>query len=532
MVCMYNNDNILEPVKTLNFSADLVGLLGDVKLENGSTLKQALTIGGFPFWDVISPELAHSYIPKILASTKPPSVLDTIKSSILSVDFIFRKINFTKHENVVESVRPEINVLCLGFVHQMYRDVMNPIVTALDRHENINTVILSDKKWNKLDSAFSKRCSFQSIWSYWNKDLFNKAAEIETAILHVKKATKSTNIILDALPEDIKYLSDHFKLLFEKLFNFHLPRIARQVVLAEKVLKLHKPKIIVSPDVADSRARIYTILSRQLGITSLDVQFGLAGKEAVEWRFLAANYVAAWGELSEEAIVNQGISQSRVIVTGSPRHDYQFTVSNQERINRRIGLVGVPDNAKLFVLASVYSLKTHDKFSDPKILIGMKNAVFDAFRDMPNAFLIVKPHPLENEPETKALILDAKNIIQVSRDSDIRELIKICDNFISFGSTATIDALIAGKTTICPIFPGWDYSNFFKESNSVIIPTSAAEMKAVVKDIVVGLAKKLSPNDDVRRAFLEKHIFLLDGKATFRIEKLILEIIAEEKHYD
>ena len=57
-------------------------------------------------------------------------------------------------------------------------------------------------------------------------------------------------------------------------------------------------------------------------------------------------------------------------------------------------------------------------------------------------------------------------------------------------------------------------------------------MKAVVKDIVVESAKKLSPTDDVRRAFLEKHIFLLDGKATFRIEKLILEIIAEEKHVD
>lgn len=528
---MYSNDNILEPVKTLNFSADLVGLLGDVKLENGSILKQALTIDGFSFWDVISPELAHSYIPKILASTKPPSLLDIIKSSILSVSFIFRKINLTKNKTVFEPVPREINVLCLGFVNQMYRDIINPIVTRLDHHEYINTLILSDKKWDKLESTFSKRCSFQSIWSYWDKDLFNKATEIEIAICNVQKATKDMNLFLDALPEDIQYLSGHFKLLFRKLFNFHLPRIARQLVLAEKVLNLHKPKIIVSPDVSDSRCRIYTILSRQLGITSLDVQFGLAGKEAVEWRFLASNYVAAWGEFSEESILNQGISQNRVIVTGSPRHDYQFTVSNQERINRRRGL-GVPDSAKLFVLASVYSLKTHNKYSDPKILIGMKNAVFDAFRDMPNAFLLVKPHPVENESETKALIRSAKNIIQVSRDADIRELIKICDNFISFGSTATIDALIARKLTISPIFPGWVFSDFYKDSNSVIIPTSAAEMKAVVKDIVVELGKKLSPNKDARRAFLEKHIFLLDGKATLRIEKLILEIIAEEKPFD
>jgi len=191
---MYRNTTILDPVKSLNFSADLVKIFGNVKLENGLTLEQALNINGFSFWDVISPELAHSYIPKILASKHPPSFFDTIKSSILSVDFIFRKINFTKNKTIIEPVPCEINVLCLGFVHQMYRDVINPIATALDQHENINTLILSDKKWDKLESPFSKRCSFQSIWSYWNKDLFNKANEIEIDICNVKTATEKKNI--------------------------------------------------------------------------------------------------------------------------------------------------------------------------------------------------------------------------------------------------------------------------------------------------------------------------------------------------
>ena len=155
----------------------------------------------------------------------------------------------------------------------------------------------------------------------------------------------------------------------------------------------------------------------------------------------------------------------------------------------------------------------------------MKNAVFDAFRDCPNAFLLVKPHPVENEPETKALIRNAKNITQVSRESDIRELITVCDNFISFGSTATIDALIADKTTMCPIFPGWVFSNFFNKSNSVIIPTSAAETKAFVHDIVNGSERKFNLDKKARRAFLKKHIFELDGNSTTRIVKIILQMI-------
>mgnify|MGYP000191348881 CR=1 FL=1 len=527
---MYNSNTTLDVVNSLNFSADLVELLGNVELENCMTLKQALTIGGFSFWDVISPELAHTYLPKVLASTKPPSLFDTVYSYIASVYFMFRKMRFTINNNVTKPEPCEINVLCLGFVNQMYRDVINPIVARLDRHEHINTLILTDNKRNKFESTFSKRCISQTIWNYWDKNLFYKANEIKKDIHNVKKMTKNMNVFLDALPEDIKYLSAHFKQLFEMLFDFYLPRLAQQVVLARKVLDFHKPKIIVSPDVADSRARIYMILSRQLGIKSLDIQFGLAGKEAVEWRFLYANYVAAWGQVSKEAILSQGISQNRVIVTGSPRHDYKFTMPNQEATNQRRSL-GIPDDAKLFVLASTYRLKTHDKYSDPKILNGMKNAVFDAFRDTPNAFLIVKPHPVENEAETKALIRDSENIILVSRNTDIREFIKICDNFISFGSTATMDALIANKPTICPIFPGWVFSDFYKDLNFITIPTSPAEMKAVVKDIAVGSGVKLISNDDARRAFLEKNIFLLDGKAALRIKKYILEIVAQESEY-
>jgi hypothetical protein len=203
----------------------------------------------------------------------------------------------------------------------------------------------------------------------------------------------------------------------------------------------------------------------------------------------------------------------------------------QEVINQR-RVLGVPDKSKLFILATTYSLKTHDKYSDPKLLISMKKAVFDAFKDMPNTFLLVKPHPVENESETKALIGDSTNIIQVSRLTDIRKLIKICDYFISFGSTATFDALIANKLVICPIFPGWVFSDFFKRSNAVIIPTSAEEIKTVVKNIVFGLGVDLKSNDLLRRKFLEKNIHLLDGNATLRIEKLILEIIDREKQFE
>ena len=100
---MYKTNAALDPVKTLNLSADLVTLLGDTELENGTTLKQALTIDGFSFWDAISPELAHSYIPKILASAKPPSIQNEVRCFLLSKNIFRRKLDFLKIKTGITS---------------------------------------------------------------------------------------------------------------------------------------------------------------------------------------------------------------------------------------------------------------------------------------------------------------------------------------------------------------------------------------------------------------------------------------------
>ena len=38
------------------------------------------------------------------------------------------------------------------------------------------------------------------------------------------------------------------------------------------------------------------------------------------------------------------------------------------------------------------------------------------------------------------------------------------------------DALISGKLIICPVFPGWIWSDLFKNTGATLVPTSAAEI--------------------------------------------------------
>ena len=148
----------------------------------------------------------------------------------------------------------------------------------------------------------------------------------------------------------------------------------------------------------------------------------------------------------------------------------------------------------------------------------MKRSVFEAADKTPGIFLVVKPHPLEDVNETQALAGKNKNILFVSQKSDIRELTRICDAFVSFGSTATADALISGKLVICPVFPGWIWSDLFKNTGATLVPTSTAEVLDIFRLIANGTHEgakaKLEP---ARQKFLAQWVHRADGMATERI---------------
>jgi hypothetical protein len=104
-------------------------------------------------------------------------------------------------------------------------------------------------------------------------------------------------------------------------------------------------------------------------------------------------------------------------------------------------------------------------------------------------------------------------------------LTKICDAFISFGSTATIDALIADKLTICPIFPGWVFSDLFKNCGATLVPESDEEIISIFRMIANGSYHNIKARlEPARQDFLKRCVYRTDGMATARVEALALKL--------
>jgi hypothetical protein len=523
---MNEDKPVLNVIDTLNYSASLVEKFGKYKLPNGETLAATLTVEGIPFWDVFSAEFAHSHIPRVLASdASSESIMNRIRPCLSRLKYMARDFVRHRHNTHGCSTWPTgQTVLCLGFTNQMYRDVLQPVVARLAMRKDYHVVVLSDQHWLDVKLSSAEDCKYQTVWQHWNEQVGKQVSKLQKSIYQTEVDLQLSNALSYIIPDTDRHLLTNFKNLFNWFFRVYLPFIVPQAVVARHILENHHPALVIASDTADSRTRVYAVLCRLMSIPCMDVQFGLTGDEGIEWRFLAADCVAVWGDTSKEAMLKQKVPEERIIITGSPRHDCLVNLSKSEVKSKR-AILGVPEKSAMVVMASTYYLKTHDKYSDPKILRAMKHAVFEAADKTPQIFLIVKPHPVENVRETRALLGKSQNIIFVERQSDIRELTKICDAFISFGSTATIDALIADKLTICPIFPGWVFSDLFKNCGATLVPESDEEIISIFRMIANGSYHNIKARlEPARQDFLKRCVYRTDGMATARVEALALKL--------
>jgi len=511
----------------LEISVSITKKWGAFKLPNGKTLNEHFTFNDMPFWEIMSPYIALYEVPQVLSSTVTKNtVLSSFRPNIaLAKRNILNRIKSFKARRNINNSWPDDSVfLFLGFSAYMYRDVLAPVAEYLINEKGRSCLILHDGSENQ--TITSSTINSQSIWKYRDKEI---EAEIKYLQKQIKKAVREfqkMNIYHEIFNDGDYTLWPKLKNAFNWLFLFHFPLMAPQVVIARHLLKRYPISLIFSPDLPDPRVRVYALLSRQLNIPLFEVQFGPNGEEGVEWRFNIADRIATWGKNTYQKLLKHGVNSDIISITGTPRHDYMAKKVSKLEILEMRNLLGIPEGVKMILCASTYQQKEYDSLSDPGLLISMKKAVFEAADQIEGLVLVVKPHPLENVDETKKIIGKFKNIVVVDSKMDIRLLIKTCDAFVGFGTTATVDSLIAKKLTICPSFPGWIWSDIFVESNATIVPRTPGEIVSAFRKVANGSCEEVIVQlEFARQKFLEELAFKCDGSASERIGLMAMELV-------
>lgn len=512
-------------VYRLNHSADLVDKISKYKLNDGRSLTELFTIDGVSYFDFFTAELAHVHVPQVFLSKKDdsqlfefffPSLLK-IRDSIYEISNIFNSISQISETSVEQN-----SIVLLGFTNRMFVDILQPLIPKINERFNGKLIILLDNDLPATNNIFFHEAEIKHIRNFNNKNSSLFLRNIKRKLLDAAREINLNMLLLDVLPSNDLIFLIKIKNLLNRVIYGYMQNSIKYVFPVNQFISKYNPALIISPDTADSRTRLISIIAKKNSIPNLEIQFGLAGDEAVEWRFSKADKIAVWGESSQDAMLKQSVNKDKIVLTGSPRHDILFS---KQFDNLNLKLPQIPANHKIILLASTYNFKDKNH-ADISVLKSMQLSIGNAVTNIDNIFLLIKPHPHEDVNETISFYPKSSKIYFLNKDEDIKRFIPLCDAFISYGSTATIDALIAGKLTVCPIFDGWSFSSdIFKNSGATLNPRNDLELFEIFKTISSGSHDVyLNKISNFRKLFLQHYIYRIDSKSSERIVDLSLKM--------
>lgn len=485
-------------VKSLHKSSCLVKKWGVQGPPGRASMRELLTVEGVSLWDAMTVELALYLIPDCLAERSGRRTLRQILTPYLRpVKYAFWKKSPVDDRDCVRW--PSANTaLFIGFTPYLARDVLQPIIDLMLREGGLMPVLLTATP----ASVGGGTAQMHSIHCHRTQDAVNEARRLAKSIRRASASLTGEDSYRQLFADEQRPLWRLVKNGVRRAFNVHASFfLPDTIAVARHILTDHRPSVIVSIDVADPRTRVYTLLGNALGIPTVQVQSGAVGQEAVEWCFLQDDVVAAQGNQARDVFLSHGVPSEKIHVTGSPRYDNLHAASKAE-IDAFRGRFEVAAGNRTVVFASSYFLEIfQNNIAETGVLLrAMKRAMFAAVAAVPGVTLIVKPHPLENVEETRALVDDHSRVVFAEPREDIRPLVSACDALVTLGSTATLDGLIIGKPTICPAFPGWVISDPFVMTGAVLVPRSESEIVAVLSEIVADGGVGILQRHEARRS--------------------------------
>lgn len=507
-----------------NNYATLIKSITNFKLSNQKTISEEFTLYKLPLWDVFAPELAWRHLTVLLASKSivsrvklwfKPFFLKIKSFCLLNFSFKNKKFIDKSYENII---------LCLALTPRMYSEVLLPIVEKLAKQGTFQILILTWNNKNETMWIDQPNIVYQSIWSFWGKSAKSKRQKLSLAYDKSLEKLFRSNLKTIPINSVINISQDNINLLFRLLFKGFIPASLDQAAIAWEIIEKYNPKLVLSSDISDSRTRLYSLFAKSLDISTFDVQFGLTGNEAIEWHFFKSDKVAAWGDISETVFREKGISKNKIVKYGSPRHDIFYNIIPKTVKNLKLQL-GINLNNKVILLASTFLEPVHDKYTSEEVLKDMKKSFYRSINNQKNVTTIIKTHPHEKLKNTMKLIPKNSSIIYADKDIDIRYLIMVCDIFVSFGSTATIDALIAKKPAICPAFKGWPFCEVFEKTQAVFTPKTSLELIGLIDKLIKSEKNVTSEMFSCREKFISEVTSNVKGDAACKISNAILSEI-------
>jgi len=346
----------------------------------------------------------------------------------------------------------------------------------------------------------------------WNKESFDVVKKNNCKILNFDRVLKSSDKI-EAKELSIKYIKNLEKIWDEEIFynKFSIENVSlwnsiknalldvykiriedyiKLIIFSEKIFKNFNIKCIVSLNVFGETEKVF--LEKNNNKSSILLEHGAPNFVPEISRFDVHrgyeqfnDFIGVWGEIQKEYVTNnKKISDKRVLVTGSPRHDDFFKSRkkfNQKEMGKTIVLVPhAPDASN-----GQSTISTYEKIED-----SIKR-IINIVKKYPEVKLIVKLHPTQeqNNEYIKKMIQNIDPNIPLFQLELSQDVLHKCDTMINIytevmPSSILTEALILNIPVLNVVLLDKIYNFEFVKENAVLSAFNDEKLENNIKKIV------------------------------------------------
>jgi hypothetical protein len=272
----------------------------------------------------------------------------------------------------------------------------------------------------------------------------------------------------------------------------------------ERILKALRPRVVLMASTQISGGAAMAVTARKLGISTHLLQHGILQPFYIP---ILADYMLTWGQSSNDTLERIGVSDQKMKILGSPRHDRMVSSRNNQAKENLLKSLSLPDRPTFAFFSNGNDLVRNG--SAPVECANWLESTAARYSD--NLNVIVKLHPNEDG----SLYTNCKHIHVTKESPDLTTLLSGCDWVGSLCSTVLYDALIYKKPVWQFYADGWpDLSDNWKYglAERVASESDLNEMTASV------LSKGADHNFDER---ISEQVFANQGRATHAVADFV-----------
>ena len=258
-----------------------------------------------------------------------------------------------------------------------------------------------------------------------------------------------------------------------KTFQQRIHEYLKLIIFSKKIDRQIIPKCIISVNVFGEPEKAILECNKQTPSVLLEHAFtnyvpALSLYDISNMYPVFKDKISLWGPIQKEYLVKQhGISDDRIFLSGSPRHDKFFRNSHN-----------ASSDTKLRVLVTLGMLDGQNAIFSTELFLRFESIlkkIFLTLESIPNLSFVVKLHPSlqENNIQMKNFIQELNPKITIKQFSSILDDIQECDVMINifteiYGSTVMLEGLILKKPILNISLDVRTYKFEFEKDNAVL----------------------------------------------------------------